>query len=443
MRAVNQSPISNTQKRTKKRWFMLMLLFILTAINYLDRTNMAVAAPSMSAELGFSAATMGLLFSAFAWAYGFMQIPGGLFLERFGSHVAYTISLFLWSLFTVTMGFGRSFTSLFGIRLAIGAAEAPAFPTNSRVVASWFPNQERAMATAVYTAGEFIGLAFLTPVLFWILNTYTWHYIFYVTGIIGIIASIFWFLLYREPNECTDVNEAELTYIREGGGLADAAPKTSKITWAQLIDLFKHRQLLGVYLGQFANTSTMYFFLTWFPTYLVVAKQMPMLKAGFYAVIPYMGALCGVLLGGFWSDSMLKHGASLSKARKTPIICGLICSMTIMAANYADSLDAVIAIMAVAFFGQGMAAIVWSTVGDIAPADSVGVAGGVFNFIGNMAGVITPIVIGIIVQSTGSFVGAMIFISCVAAVGVFSFIFIVGDIHRIKSIATISEKEQY
>ena len=177
----------------------------------------------------------------------------------------------------------------------------------------------------------------------------------------------------------------------------------------------------------------MFFFLTWFPTYLIVAKQMPMLKAGIYAVIPYMGALCGVLLGGWWSDHMLKRGASLSKARKTPVICGLLCSMTIMAANYVDSFHAVIAIMAIAFFGQGMAAIIWSTVGDMAPADSVGLAGGVFNFVGNLAGIITPIAIGIIVQTTGSFVGAMIFVACIAALGVFSFVFIVGDIHRIES----------
>lgn len=421
-------------KKTKKRWFMLFLLFILTAINYLDRTNMAVAAPSMSGELGFNAAEMGLLFSAFAWSYGLMQIPGGWFLEHFGSRIAYTISLFLWSAFTVTMGFGKSFAALFGIRLAIGAAEAPAFPTNSRVVAAWFPDKERATATSIYTAGEFIGLAFLTPVLFWILQHFGWREIFYITGIIGIVASVFWFFLYKDPKECKGVNEAELAYIREGGGLAEKAGKATKISWAQIAELFRHRQLLGVYLGQFANTSTMYFFLTWFPTYLVVAKQMPMLKAGFYAVIPYIGALCGVLLGGYWSDSMLRRGASLSKARKTPVICGLICSMTIMAANYVDSLNAVIAIMAIAFFGQGMAAIVWSTVGDIAPADSVGLAGGVFNFIGNMAGIITPIVIGIIVQMTGSFVGAMIFIGCVAAVGVISFVFIVGDIHRIESV---------
>lgn len=176
----------------------------------------------------------------------------------------------------------------------------------------------------------------------------------------------------------------------------------------------------------------MFFFLTWFPTYLVMSKNLPLLKAGIYAVIPYIGALIGVLLGGYWSDSMLRHGSSLSKARKLPIICGLLCSMTIMTANYFDSLNAIITVMAIAFFGQGMAAIVWSTVGDVAPSHSVGLAGGVFNFIGNLAGIITPIVIGFIVQATGSFVGAMIFVGCIAALGVFSFIFIVGDIHRIE-----------
>ena len=418
--------------RTKKRWFMLTLLFILTAINYLDRTNMAVAAPSMSRDLGFDAATMGFLFSAFSWSYGIMQIPGGLFLERFGSRLTYTVSLFFWSAFTIVMGFGRSFASLFGIRLAIGMAEAPAFPTNSRVVAAWFPDRERATATSVYTAGEFIGLAFLTPVLFWVLENYGWQEIFYITGIIGVIVSLFWHHLYRDPAEYKGVNEAELAYIREGGGLAEKVGSARHISWRQIRELFAHRQLIGVYLGQFANTSTMYFFLTWFPTYLIVAKQMPMLKAGIFAVIPYIGALCGVLLGGRWSDYMLKKGASLSKARKLPVVCGLLCSMTIMAANYADSFHEVIAIMTLAFFGQGMAAIVWSTVGDMAPADSVGLAGGVFNFIGNLAGIITPIVIGFIVQATGSFVGAMAFIACVAAMGVFSFIFIVGDIHRIE-----------
>lgn len=421
-------------KPTRKRWFMLSLIFILTAINYLDRTNMAVAAPSMSAELGFSAATMGMLLSAFAWAYALMQVPGGCFLERFGPRITYTISLFFWSLFTMIMGLGHSFLSLFGIRMAIGAAESPAFPTNSRVVAAWFPDRERATATSIYTAAEFVGLAFLTPVLFWILDTFGWREIFYITGFVGIGVSVIWYLLYRDPKDCKGVNQAELDYIREGGGQAENAGTSKQITMAQLRELFRHRQLIGIYISQFANTSTMYFFLTWFPTYLIMAKNLPMLKAGIYAVIPYIGALCGVLLGGRWSDHMLKKGASLSKARKLPIACGLICSMSIMAANYFDSLDVIIAIMAFSFFGQGMAAIIWSTVGDVAPQDSLGLAGGVFSFAGNLAGIVTPIVIGLIVHLTGSFVGAMVFISAVAAVGVLSLIFIVGDIHRIQSV---------
>lgn len=421
-------------KPTRKRWFMLSLIFILTAINYLDRTNMAVAAPSMSAELGFSAATMGMLLSAFAWAYALMQVPGGCFLERFGPRITYTISLFFWSFFTMVMGLGHSFLSLFGIRMAIGAAESPAFPTNSRVVAAWFPDRERATATSIYTAAEFVGLAFLTPVLFWILDTFGWREIFYITGFVGIGVSVIWYLLYRDPKDCKGVNQAELDYIREGGGQAENAGTSKKITMTQLRELFRHRQLIGIYISQFANTSTMYFFLTWFPTYLIMAKNLPMLKAGIYAVIPYIGALCGVLLGGRWSDHMLKKGASLSKARKLPIACGLICSMSIMAANYFDSLDVIIAIMAFSFFGQGMAAIIWSTVGDVAPQDSLGLAGGVFSFAGNLAGIVTPIVIGLIVHLTGSFVGAMVFISAVAAVGVLSLIFIVGDIHRIQPV---------
>ena len=126
--------IRSSAKKTKKRWFMLFLLFILTAINYLDRTNMAVAASSMSDELGFSAATMGLLFSAFSWSYGLMQIPGGWFIERFGSRIVYTASLFLWSLFTMFMGLGKSFASLFGIRMAIAVSYTHlTLPTTSRV----------------------------------------------------------------------------------------------------------------------------------------------------------------------------------------------------------------------------------------------------------------------------------------------------------------------
>lgn len=418
---------------TKRRWVVLSWLFFLTAINYLDRTNMAVAAPAMSQELGLNAAAMGLLFSAFSWSYGLCQIPGGWFLDRFGARLTYGLSLFFWSLFTVFMGFGYSFISLFLIRLLVGIAESPAFPTNSRVASIWFPSTERGTATAIYTSGEFVGLAFLTPLLTYILHAYGWEEVFYFTGIIGIIVAVLWYAFYRDPNECKNMNDIERTYIRDGGGLVDMQPKKSRVTWAMTKELLSHRQLLGLYLTQFANTSTMFFFLTWFPTYLITEKNMPILKAGAYAAIPYIGALCGVLIGGYWSDKMIKEEKSLSKARKTPVVIGLIISMSIFLANYANSPELVISIMAIAFFGQGMAATIWSTIGDVAPVESVGLAGGMFNFIGNMAGIMTPIVIGLIVQSTGSFVMAIAFVAFIAAIGVFSILFVVGDMKRIIS----------
>lgn len=416
---------------TKTRFMVLFLLFIVTAINYLDRTNLAIAAPAIKDELGFDAVTLGLIFSAFSWSYAFMQIPGGWFLDLVGPRVAYFWSCFLWSLCTFGMGLSRNFASLFGLRLAIGFSEAPAFPTNSRVVASWFPKQERAVATAVYTAGEYVGLAFLTPVLFWLLSTWGWHAVFFVTGAIGLVFSIIWYFKYRDPKESTSVNEAELEYIRQGDGLAEKAVSGKKINWADLGELFKHRQLWGIYLGSFAVNSTLVFFLTWFPTYLIAEKHMPMLKAGIYAAVPYIAAFFGVLIGGYWSDTMLKKGYSLSTARKLPVIIGLLGSCTIMLANYADDFNTIIGIMSVAFFAEGMAALGWVIVGDVAPSKSVGLAGGVFNLFANLSGIITPIVIGLIVNATGSFTGALVFMSCLALMGACSYIFIVGRLHRI------------
>ena len=166
-------------KPTRARYTILMLLFIGTAINYLDRTNIAVSASSIQADLGLNAVTMGLIFSAFGWTYAFMQIPGGWFLDRFGAKVVYAVSLCTWSIATLLQGFAKNFAGLFGLRLALGFFEAPAFPTNSRVVAAWFPQQERALATGIYTAGEYVGLAFATPFLFWLLSNYGWHSLFF------------------------------------------------------------------------------------------------------------------------------------------------------------------------------------------------------------------------------------------------------------------------
>ena len=418
--------------RTRVRFFILGLLTIGTMINYLDRTVLGIAAPLLREELAIDAVTMGIVFSAFSWTYAAMQIPGGIFLDRFGSKLTYFLSLTFWSLSTLLHGIATNLASLLTFRFALGVSEAPCFPTNSRVVATWFPQQERAFATGVYTVGEYVGLAFLSPLLFWIMGAFGWRALFVVVGVAGILFGIVWWRGYREPHESKTVNQAELDFIAAGGGIVTPKAANAKFEWRLVRQLLRFRQLVGICIGQFAGNSTLVFFLTWFPTYLATERHMGWLKIGFFAVLPFIAASVGVLFGGWWSDSLLKRGRSANIARKLPIIAGLLLASVIVTANYVESDYVVIGILSLAFFAQGMAALGWTLVSDIAPKGLLGLTGGIFNFAANLAGIITPLVIGFIVAATGSFVGALMFIAIVALVGAFAYIFIVGDIHRIE-----------
>lgn len=423
---------TTSAKRTRTRFFVLGLLTVGTMINYLDRTVLGIAAPKLREDLAIDAATMGIVFSAFSWTYAAMQIPGGLFLDRFGSRVTYFLSLTFWSIATLLHGVATNVAALLAFRFTLGVSEAPCFPTNSRVVATWFPQQERAFATGMYTFGEYVGLAFLSPILFWILGAFGWRALFFVVGVAGVLFGLFWWQTYREPHESKSVNQAELDYIAAGGGIVTSKTEQTKFEWALVGRLLKFRQLIGICIGQFAGNSTLVFFLTWFPTYLATERHMGWIKIGFFAVMPFMAASVGVLFGGWLSDSLLRRGYSANIARKLPIITGLLLASVIITANYVDNDYIVIGILSLAFFAQGMAALGWTLVSDIAPKGLLGLTGGIFNFAANLAGIITPIVIGYIVASTGSFVGALTFIAVVALIGAFSYIFVVGDIKRIE-----------
>ncbi|WP_434115130.1 MFS transporter [Paraburkholderia caffeinilytica] len=436
---------ASTVRRSKARYQVLGLLAVGTMINYLDRTVLGIAAPQLTKELGINAALMGLLFSVFSWSYVASQIPGGLFLDRFGSKLTYFLSMTFWSLCTLAQGLVHGIGALFVFRLGLGVSEAPCFPTNSRVVATWFPQSERAMATGTYTVGEYIGLAFFSPFLFMLMGTFGWRSLFYVVGGVGLVFGVIWWMFYREPRDHPSANQAELDYIEAGGGLTHsrkdaessgaagtaAASARSGFEWRTIGRLLKHRQLTGICLGQFAGNSTLVFFLTWFPTYLATERHMAWLKIGFFAIMPFIAASIGVMFGGLFSDWLLRRGKSANVARKLPIIAGLLLASTIILANYVESNVVVIAILSVAFFAQGMAALGWTLVSDIAPEGLLGVTGGIFNFAANLAGIVTPLVVGFIVAATGSFVGALVFIGAVALIGALSYIFIVGDIKRI------------
>lgn len=432
-RKQNYFPIrEKNQKPTRTRHLILILLFFITAINYMDRASLSVVAPTIQKSLDLSPALLGLIFSAFSWSYTAMQVPGGLLLDKFGSKIVYGISLASWSIFTGLQSLASSFALLFGCRLFVGFTESPAFPANSRIVQTWFPRKERAFATGVYTAGEYVGLAFATPFLFWLLSSFGWNSVFYVAGAMGLVFSLFWFKFYQDPNKHKKINQEELAYIQEDKQTPQAKNEPAKLTLKQFLQLFKYRKLVGMYIGQFAITTTLYFFLTWFPTYLAQAKHMTFLHAGFYASVPYIAAFLGVLFGGTWSDWLMRRGLSINIARKLPVILGLLLTSTIILANYTSSIPLVITILSVASFAQGMSNITWAILMEIVPKKRMGIAGGLMNFFANTAGIVTPMVIGFIVAATNSYNGAILFIGLVAIIGALSYIFIVGKINQIE-----------
>lgn len=419
------------QKRTRKRIVVLILISIGTTINYLDRAVLGVAAPGIVEEFAFGAAVMGILFSAFSWTYAAAQIPGGVILDKIGTRLTYFWSVGLWSVFILLHGLATGFYSLLAARLGLGVTEAPCFPANSRILATWFPQKERARANSVFSVGQYFGLAFLTPLLFWIVAAYGWRTLFIIAGLVGIVFAAIWLRMYREPADHPTVNQAEIDYIRVGGGVSEVSRPTP-FSWKSMLILLRHRQILGASLGQFAGNSTLVFFLTWFPTYLATERQMEWLQVGFYAVLPYIAASVGVLVGGQVSDRLLEKTGSANIGRKLPIITGLLLASTIILANYVDSNEMVIAIMSLAFFGQGMVNLGWTLITDVAPKQLIGLTGGIFNLCANLAGIATPMVIGFVVGATGSFFGGLAYIAVVALIGVFSYVFIIGDVYRIE-----------
>ncbi len=423
---------------SRTRFVVLALLFVSVVINYLDRTNLSIAAPLLAKDLGIDSVRMGLVFSAFGWSYVFCQLPGGWLVDRMHPRKLYAVLIGLWSVATVLLGFSTGLATLVALRLAIGAMEAPSFPMNNRVVSTWFPECERATAIGFYTSGQFVGLAFLTPVLMYLQIHFGWRSMFISVGLAGMVWAAVWYLVYRGPLTYRGTNPAEIDLIRRGGGLLDLSEQSAPgakpgFNRSDLGHVLSHSKLWGLYIGQYALTSILWFFLTWFPTYLVQYRGISWQRAGWLASLPFLGAFCGILCSGVLSDLLVRRGFSLGVARKTPIITGLLLSTSIIGANYVHTPQWIITFMGVAFFGNGLASISWSLVSAVAPKRLIGLTGGVFNFIGNLSSITVPVIVGALVRG-GDFSPALRYISAMAMVGALSYILVLGRIERLPDV---------
>ncbi|WP_019545990.1 MFS transporter [Streptomyces sulphureus] len=448
MRAPDRQGESVTTAKAKPgrlRYAILAMLFVVTTVNFADRSTLSIAGDAMQDDLGISSSELGVLFSAFSWSYLVAQLPGGWLLDRYGSKKVYGTAIFLWSVFTMLQGAigffaGAAVVLLFVLRFAVGIAEAPSFPGNSRIVAAWFPTAERGTAAALFNSAQYFATFAFAPLMGWLVVTLGWEHVFSVVGGLGVVLALVWTKVVHPPRSHPRLGEAELTHLREGGALVDMDQPTADgqpdgATSARrnvryVGKLLRNRTMLGVFTGQFFINTITWFFLTWFPVYLVQERGMTILEAGFVSSLPALCGFAGGVLGGFLSDWLGRRGMSLTAARKTPIVAGLLLSTSILVCNYVTADWLVVAIMSLSFFGKGLGALGWAVMADISPRQIAGLAGGVFNAFGALAGIVTPIVIGYLIDATGSFDLALLFVGACAAMAVVSYLVIVRKIER-------------
>ncbi|KNC05970.1 MFS transporter [Pantoea sp. BIGb0393] len=409
------------------RWLMIVFCFFAIAINYIDRINLAIAAPHIKADLGLDDTSMGLILGAFFWTYALMQIPAGRLLDRLGARAGLAIAVGWWSLFTVFTSFGKGFTSLFAARLALGLGEAGGNPGCVKVVYSWFPKKQRATASGIFDAGPRAGSALALPLVAWLISVWNWETSFIVTGALGLIWVVIWLVFYREPEEMKGLDETERQNLLEDRAL----PTTQANAKVELWSLFRHRNVWGMMIGFFCMNFATYFFVTWFPTYLTVAHGFSLKELGTLGAIPALMGIPGSLLGGVVSDALYRKGFSLTVARKTCLISGMLLSSVIAFAAFTDSIAVILTLFSITYAGLAFtAANIWTLPADVAPASNyVATLGGIQNFAGNLAGIVTASFTGLMLSlSHGSFVVPLLVAGGICVLGALTFMFVLGKL---------------
>ena len=416
-------------RQTHVRYLIIAILFAVSCFSYGDRLSLSIAGVAIARDIHLDPLKMGYLFSAFSWAYVLAQLPSGALLDRFGSKKVYGISILVFSLCALLTGVARLFTEIFLLRLISGFAQAPVFPGNGRIVASWFPANERGRASAAFNSSQYFALMIFAPVLGWIIYVAGWRACFWFMGALGLVFALIWAKNIYAVRDDPRISPAEIDYIEQGGGLVDV--RGTRLTWAAVKALLSHRMLVGIYLGQYCITTLTWFFLTWFPIYLGQARHLSIMKVGFAAALPALCGGTGGLLGGVVSDKLLRTGFSLSFARKAPIMAGMLLSVTMIGCNYAAAQAVMLFLMSLSFFGKGFGSLGWTVISDTSPKGMVGLNGALFNLIGNLAGITTPIIIGYMVKKTGSFDDVLIFVGVTALCAIVSYGPIAGEIKRL------------
>lgn len=401
-RKYSASPENQPADPTKVRWVVLFLISLMYLLTYMDRSNISVAAPAITKEFGLDKTEMGFVFSAFLWAYAIGQIPGGWFGDRFGPRRVLLAIIPFWSLTVIVTGLTTGVISLAVTRFVLGLSEAGAFPIATRAMQLWFPKSERGLVHGVTHSFSRFAVAATPFVAVRIMIAFGWRTIFYIFGLAGIAWSVVFFVFYRNrPEEHKGVNQAELAHIRGRGEDGRVNPSIDPklrpaVPWKIIFSSPNMWYIAGAYGCFFYGT---YFFLTWFPTYLLEYRHLSLNSLGFVASIPLLVGMVGDIAGGSLTDSVYRKTGKLKFARRIVAAPCMLASAAclIPAATTQSASIAVVCLTASLFFLEMVIGPAWAVPMDVGGEYS-GTVTGVMNMAGALAASLSPVVFGFFAQ---------------------------------------------
>jgi ACS family glucarate transporter-like MFS transporter len=397
-------------KTPRRRWWVYTLLFLLVAINYMDRSALSVAAKPITQEFHLSPGEMGLLLSAFLWSYLIFLIPSGILTDRLGTRVMNAISIAVWSAATMLVGALRGFSGLVSARLLMGIGESPTYPASGRVVQEWAPAAERGRVTAIYNSGAYAGPALGSIAAAALVTSFGWRTMFVVLGAVGFVWLAAWLIWFRDPTTAGWLSAAEREKVLRERGLGQSQPAAVAGPQVGVLSLLRFRSMWGVALVQSAAVYTQYLFLTWLPGYLEQAHGLSVLKSGTFTAIPYVVAMVVGIALGMVFDRML-DADSISSGRRRLMVAGcLLVSSVVLLTPFVSSVAVIIVLISVSMTCVATAVSMnLALLGDLLRSRNLaGRATSIAMIGGNVFGLAAPIVTGYVVQITKSYTAAFV-----------------------------------
>ena len=401
-------------ERPRGRWTLVTLIATASFINYLDRGSLAVALPIISTDLHLDPIAQGAAISAFFWTYTAMQIPMGRIVDRFNIRTVYALFFAIWSLSAAATGLATGLWTLIVARVLLGIGESVYLPGGLKVVSLHFTSEETAWPAGLFDLGTKLGLALGTGIDVWLLVRYGWRSLFFRTGFLGLLWLIPWLMFYPSRRPAT-------------------AAEFPRVDWRAL---FKSRALLGICVGFFCWDYFWYFLINWLPTYLNTVRHMSMPKIALFGGLPYLIFAASEAMGGWTASAMMRRGFGLSVVTKGFVTAAFLLGLLIIPAVIVESTTASISFLfAASLAGIGLGSLI-SLPKICAKESEVALWVGIMNASGNLGGVITPLVTGVVVQETGSYVAAFFTVSVVLVVGILAYTLIVPSLDRVRRLET-------